>query len=156
MQTTKDICLLLQKYGGHHLWDEKQAESDGHGQMSVSKKQDEHPVGVQPSHQGEPAAETRAGVIPLGMKTDSHSVIRGQRSTAQPHIDPPPPSLSPSSIHTPPTFNSSICHRLPLRSPFPPIHQSAQQIVSFMFREHRKLYSNTKSFIVQLFFFFFC
>lgn len=38
-----------------YLWDEQQAQSHSHSQMSVNKEQHEHPVRVQPGHQREPA-----------------------------------------------------------------------------------------------------
>lgn len=53
MMNSSDVELM--EVGGGHLWDEQQAQSDGHGQVSVSKDQHEHPVGVEPWNQGEPA-----------------------------------------------------------------------------------------------------
>lgn len=46
-----------------HLRNEQQAQSHSHGQMSVSKEQHEHPVGVQPRHQREPAEKHRQDTI---------------------------------------------------------------------------------------------
>lgn len=169
--------IAFWRWGGRHLWDEQQAESDGHGQMSVSKKQHEHPVGVQPRHQGEPAEKQHKGKSrddpSGGGQHRPDSVIRSSAAGAKGRLSSVRP-LSPTSTHLPacrrpqpvqllehphtppsrlplstlPTFNSSICHHLPLRSPFPPtnlknypfhpIHESAQQIVYLMSREHRK------------------
>lgn len=55
--TSSDVELMEMGVGGEgcHLWDEQQAQSDGHGQVSVSKDQHEHPVGVEAWNQGEPA-----------------------------------------------------------------------------------------------------
>lgn len=99
MMNSSDVVL----WGAHHLWDKQQAERDGHGQMSVSKKQHEHPVGVQPRQQGEPAEEQHNGKSRDDPSGDDSRPGPSQRSTltsqaAQPHIHPPP-SLSPSSAH---------------------------------------------------------
>lgn len=87
--------------GRRHLWDEQQAESDGHGQMSVSKKQHEHPVGVQPQHHGEPAEKSRddpssaAGakgpLSPLGLlsPTPTHPPPQDVQLLEHPHTPPP-------------------------------------------------------------------
>ena len=48
-----------------YLWDEQQAQSHSHRQMSVSEEQHEHPVGVKPRHQREPAEERNINIVTL-------------------------------------------------------------------------------------------
>lgn len=111
------------RWRGRHLWDEQQAEGDGHGQVSVSEEQHEHPVGVQPRHQGEPAQKQhKGGVSRLWMRkpdwnsSDSAPGSRGGRQlNTHPPTSQPVPVLRPSSswivlTHLHKGCCSSPCH----------------------------------------------
>lgn len=147
---------------GRHLWDEQQAEGDGHGQVSVGEEQHEHPVGVQPRHQGEPAEKQHTGDDPsLRVRkpdwnsSDSATGSGGVDSSTSAHLPachrPQPvqlldrPHTPPQRLllFTPPPSNSSqsfIRHHHPETPPFPPV--SLLKITHFIpfISQHNRLF----------------